>query len=187
MIFQRSPDVPALDEYEAYRPYLRQDFEYRCAYCLRHEFFFGGGEAGEIDHHRPRHLFPGLTAQYGNLYWSCRRCNAVKGGKWPSAEQIGRGLRFLDPCAEDHDDHWRTRADGTLEPVTSIGQYTVRQMRLDRPTLTQFRQFLHQLQERVRAIEAALTATDLSPEMRAGLWAELDAATMLIHPPVFTL
>lgn len=52
MILQRSLDVPALDEYGAYRPYLRQDFEYRCAYCLRHEFFFGGGEAGEIDHHR---------------------------------------------------------------------------------------------------------------------------------------
>ncbi|MBV9850100.1 MAG: hypothetical protein JO250_10545 [Armatimonadetes bacterium] len=54
MIFRRSPNVPSLDNYEDYRdPYLRPDFQHRCAYCLTHEHFFLDGEAGEIDHHRP--------------------------------------------------------------------------------------------------------------------------------------
>ena len=118
MIFRRTPDVPALDEYAGYRPYLRHDFEFRCAYCLRHEFYFGGGEAGEIDHRKPLHLFPNLRNTYENLYWSCRKCNAVKSGLWPSENQIRRGLRFLDPCTEDHDDHRRTQPDGSLVPTT---------------------------------------------------------------------
>ena len=147
MIFQRSGDIPATNDYEAYRPSLRRDFEYRCAYCLRHEFFFGGGEAGEIDHHRPRHLFPDLIAEYSNLYWSCRKCNAVKSGKWPSKEQVERGLRFLDPCAEDHDDHWAVQAEGALEPLSPVGEYTVVHLRLNRTELTQFRRFLRQTEE----------------------------------------
>lgn len=54
MIFRRSLDVPALRDYRAYRdPYLRPDFQYRCAYCLTHEFYFLQGDGGEIDHHRP--------------------------------------------------------------------------------------------------------------------------------------
>ena len=187
MIFHRSADVPVQDQYEAYRALLRQDFEFRCAYCLRHEFFFGGGEAGEIDHFRPRHLFPNLENEYRNLYWSCRKCNAIKGGTWPSEAQAERGLRFLDPCAENSDDHWQTHPDGTVTALTTVGRYTVRHIRLDRPTLTQFRRFLFALQVRVRAVEAALRETNLSPVLRAGLQAELDAAATLLHPPTFSL
>ena len=44
MIFQRSPNVPQLSDYLEYRdPYLRPDFEYRCAYCLIHEYYFLDG------------------------------------------------------------------------------------------------------------------------------------------------
>ena len=187
MIFRRSPDVPAHGNYEAYRPSLRRDFDFRCAYCLRHEFFFGGGEAGEIDHFRPRHLFPELLAAYGNLYWSCRKCNAVKGGVWPSAAQIERGLRFLDPCADDSSHHWQTHADGTLTALTLPGRYTIRHIRLDRPTLTQFRAFLLGLQARVSAIETALGEADLPLVLRAEMQAELTAAATLLSPPVFSL
>ena len=56
MIFQRSPNVPTLDDPLDYRDlYLRPDFQFRCAYCLTHEHYFLDGEAGEVDHHRPLH------------------------------------------------------------------------------------------------------------------------------------
>ena len=187
MSVRRSQDVPALSTYEAYRPFLRRDFDFRCAYCLRHEFFFGGGEAGEIDHFRPRHLFPELLTVYGNLYWSCRKCNAVKGGVWPSAVQTERGLRFLDPCADDPADHWQTDAAGTLTALTPPGRYTIRHIRLNRSTLVQFRRFLFGLQARVSAIETALAEADLPPTQRAALQAELTAASTLLSPPVFAL
>lgn len=186
MIFQRSPGVPAQNEYESYRPFLRRDFEFRCAYCLRHEFFFGGGEAGEIDHFRPRHLFPHLLNDYQNLCWSCHKCNAAKGGKWPSESQVRQEFRFLDPCADDQADHWQTHADGTLTALTPVGSYTVRHIRLDRPTLVEFRRFLLGLQARVIGIEAALMKADLTPVLRSSLQAELNAAATLLTPPVFS-
>ena len=74
-----------------------------------------------------------------------------------------------------------------MTALTTVGRYTVRQIRLDRPTLTQFRRFLFALQARVRDIEAALRETNLSPVLRAGLQAELDAAATLLHPPIFSL
>ena len=187
MIFRRSPDVPALDDYTLYRPFLRRDFEFRCAYCLRHEFFFGGGEAGEIDHFRPRHLFPALVNPYPNRSWCCRKCNAVKGGTWPAEAQAERGLRFLDPCADDQNDHWQAHADGTLTASTLPGRYTIRHLRLDRPTLVEFRRFLLALQARAKAIEAALAEADLPPVLRAALQAELASAAALLYPPVFSL
>lgn len=187
MIFRRSPDVPPQETYAAYRPFLRRDFDFRCAYCLRHEFFFGGGEAGEIDHFCPRHLFPDLLNNYDNLYWSCRKCNSVKGGTWPSANQTERGLRFFDPCMDDQTHHWQAHADGTLTALSLPGRYTIRHIRLDRPTLVQFRAFLCGLQARVSVVEAALQEADLEPVLRAGLQAELTAAAILLSPPVFSV
>ena len=187
MIFRRTRDVPTFQDYLDYRPFLRRDFEYRCAYCLRHEFFFGGGEAGEVDHHRPLRLYPELRNEYGNLYWSCRRCNAIKSGKWPSAHQLAQGFRFVDPCAEDHEDHWQTHSDGLLTPLTAPGRYTIRHIQLDRPVLTEFRRFLSRLQEQVREIEAELQNSNLSLDTRESLLHDLRSVTGLIAPPVFSL
>ena len=54
MIFSRSLNVPLFNDYRAYRDaYLRPDFQYRCAYCLAHEFYFLQGDGGEIDPFRP--------------------------------------------------------------------------------------------------------------------------------------
>lgn len=187
MIFHRTLNVPELKSYLDYRPILRHDFEYRCAYCLRHEFFFGGSEAGEVDHHRPVRLFPERKNEYGNLYWSCRRCNALKSGKWPSASQLAQGFRFVDPCADDHDDHWQTHQDGTLTPLTAPGRYTIRHIQLDRPVLTEFRRFLSRIQEQVSGIEAELQNANLSLDIRMGLLNNLKTVTGLIVPPVFSL
>jgi len=92
----------------------------------------------------------------------------------------------LDPCAENQEDHWQTHADGTLTALTPAGRYTVRHIRLDRPTLVEFRRFLLGLQARVIGIEAALMKADLTPVLRSSLQAELNAAATLLTPPVFS-
>ena len=145
------------------------------------------GITGEINHRKPLHLFPNLRNAYDNLYRSCRKCNAVKSGLWPSENQIRRGLRFLDPCTEDHDDHRRTQPDGSLVPTTLTGRYTIRHVCLDRPTLTEFRRFLWHIQERAEAAEAGLRASGLPPEARARLLAELEAATAWLPPPILSI
>ena len=193
MIFQRSPDVPRLDDYRDYRDlYLRPDFQHRCAYCLTHEHFFLDGDAGEIDHHRPMHPPPSLGKDfsrlrnvYDNLYWSCAKCNRGKGNCWPTDAQYARGERFLDPCAEDHDDHWDTHPDGTVTPRTPTGEYTIRHIRLDRPRLTHRRAQWHQDQQTLARIEEEMERRDIGPEHRQTLRDYLAAVQARVSPPVF--
>jgi hypothetical protein len=193
MIFRRSTDVPVLDNYEGYRdPYLRPDFQYRCAYCLTHEHYFLDGDAGEIDHHRPLNPpsqigkdFSELKNVYENLYWSCSRCNRIKGNRWPTDAQYAAGERFLDPCVEDHDAHWATHPDGTITPFTLIGHYTIRKIRLDRPALNRRRAQLYQDQQKFALLEAELERRDISREHQQILRDYLADVRQRIFPPNF--
>ena len=190
MIFRRSLDVPLLSDYRQYRDfYLRPDFLYRCAYCLTHEFYFLQGDGGEIDHFRPLHAgehnFTHLKNAYSNLYWTCGRCNHEKGSTWPTDAESADGFRFLDPCTEDHDDHWDTHTDGTTAAKTNIGHYTIRFVRLDRQRLNDLRRFLCLYQEKIAALEAELDRRELTPERRAALLAHLTDLEPLVAPPVF--
>ena len=195
MIFHRSPNVPALAHYRDYRDrYLRPDFRHCCAYCLTHEFYFLNGEGGQIDHHRPLHPppvlgmdFSRLEHNYENLYWSCSTCNNSKGNGWPSDEEYSRGERYLDPCREDHNDHWITEPDGRLVPRTLTGEYTIRDIRLNRRRLVQFRRFLSDCQRRVDEIEGILNSVPLSETEQAALIGQRDALHTHLEPPVFDL
>src|SRR5215213_9500083 len=112
MVFKRRlpPPLPNSFPDERYqgflgfKPPLREDFQYRCAYCQFHEWhrLFGGPRTFAVDHFRPRTL---LTAEeqksYGNLCYACGFCNTAKGHKWPTPGQRQAGLTILDPCEED--------------------------------------------------------------------------------------
>lgn len=194
MIFRRSPDVPALDDPLDYRdPYLRPDFQFRCAYCLTHEYYFLDGEAGEVDHHRPLRPpkslgldFSHLRSAYDNLYWCCPRCNLYKGNRWPTSVQYAAGIRFLDPCAEDHDDHWETHPDGTVSAKTATGRYTIQKIRLDRPRLNKRRSEAYRNGQKLTQILQELEQTALTPEHRATLLERLTDMEERINLPVFT-
>ena len=116
MIFRRSPDVPVLNDYRAYRdPYLRPDFQYRCAYCLTHEFYFLQGDGGEIDHYRPLHAknhdFSHLKNVYGNLYWTCGQCNLEK-------ETFGQAMQNMWMASDSWTRAWKTMTTtGTPTPT----------------------------------------------------------------------
>ncbi len=195
MIFRRSTDVLVLHNPLDYRDiYLRPDFQFRCAYCLTHEYYFLDGEAGQIDHHRPLHPpaalgldFSHLRSVYGNLYWCCSRCNLCKGNNWPTNEQYEAGIRFLDPCVEDHDAHWDTHPDGTVTAKTPVGHYSVRIIRLDRPRLNKRRAEVHQYSQKRVQIMLELEQIDLSPQHRRTLQDYLADIETRINPPVFRI
>ena len=62
----------------SYRPWLRDEFTFRCVYCLRRERW--GQVTGEfdLDHFQPLKLYPRLGLEYSNLVYACRRCNSIK-------------------------------------------------------------------------------------------------------------
>ncbi len=64
--------------YESYRPWLRDEFTFRCVYCLKRETWGQVTGEFELDHFQPQSLAPHLSLDYFNLVYACRRCNSVK-------------------------------------------------------------------------------------------------------------
>ena len=53
-VFQRRLQPPLITGgYQAYRPFVREDFAESCAYCLLHELLAAGAENFELDHFYP--------------------------------------------------------------------------------------------------------------------------------------
>ncbi len=190
MIFRRSVPPRRYRDYTKYRSLLRNDFRYRCAYCLMHEFYLGGEAGLCVEHHRPvkgRYARPDLIAEYTNLYWCCRECNENKSDTWPPLDDYQAGVRFLDPCQieDDHDLHWRILPDGGLEPLTLTGEYTIDVLKLWRASLRYHRAKQYRLQEEADTLERLLAVKELSGEQRHAVEGHLRTIREWLEPPVF--
>lgn len=135
-IVRRENPTPTkrIKDYRRYRECLREDFGWRCAYCMIHENTHSDGRHGfDIDHFKPR-AKDGPVDAYANLYWSCKWCNSLKHDHWPSEDDKAIDMRFADPCAEhDYGNHFTEEADGTLRVDSKCGGYHVGHLRLNRP------------------------------------------------------
>ena len=138
--FARTKPCPEVrGGYTAFRPYVRYDFETRCAYCLVEEVNCGGPENYELDHFRPRSLFPEFEHDFYNIYYACHPCNLIKRAKWPSDELRKRGVYLVDLCASDFEEHFQQGDDGVWEGKTLAARYTIDILRLNRPHLVRLR------------------------------------------------
>lgn len=190
MIFNRRTMRRTYSDYTRYRPFLREDFLYRCAYCLRNEFFVGGEAGCVIDHHRPQHGpfgRPDLVSVYENLYWCCVECNSIKGDTWPSPEELAQGRRFLDPCQpeDDHNLHWDIEEDGRLSSLTGVGEYTIGRLMLNREGLVYYRQRRRRWEREYEELRAYLAEWELEESVRMVVEARLAELASWIEPPVF--
>jgi hypothetical protein len=73
----------------SYRAWLRDEFTFRCVYCLLREQW--GRVTGEFDveHFRPQVISPELGLTYDNLLYACHTCNLLKGVKaLPDPSQV---------------------------------------------------------------------------------------------------
>ena len=159
-IFHRRPSPPVYADYKRYKPLLREDFRYLCAYCLLHEGdeLGGGFQNFQIDHFRPAKIFPDLVSTYSNLCYACRWCNRAKWDTWPSSEQQKSDFRFVDPCVEDlYKSHARLNAStGKLDAVSHPGDYTIREIRLNRKIFKDLRLRRIAAQEEIQQIKIRL-------------------------------
>jgi hypothetical protein len=112
----------------SYRPWLRDEFNFRCIYCLLREQW--GRVAGmfDLDHFLPATRHPEESRTYDNLLYSCATCNAAKGED-----------EIPDPCQLLIDGDVVVRADGVLETRTREARRIVRILGLDDPRATDFR------------------------------------------------
>ena len=75
---------------------LSRDFSGICAYCETKcdelETAANSVNVETIDHFRPRSRFPDQSLEWLNLVYSCKRCNRVKGNKWPASDDLTSSL-----------------------------------------------------------------------------------------------
>lgn len=107
----------------------------------------GGGEL-TIDHFHPR--AHGGSDELDNLLYCCNRCNQYKLAYWPARPSAPV---LWNPRVSPRDEHFLALDDGTLYPLTDIGAFTLKRLRLNRPPLIAYR-----LRQQARGEEARLLA-----------------------------
>lgn len=68
-------------DYASYRPWLRDEFSFRCVYCLIREQWGRVRGIYDIDHFLPAVNHAGLALDYDNLLYACTTCNTAKGSR----------------------------------------------------------------------------------------------------------
>lgn len=120
--------------YSDFKPWLRDEFSFRCVFCLIRERLYepDGEDKFAVEHVRPRASRPDLTCDYDNLVYACTKCNSFKS----TLETV------LHPCDDALGEHLEVRDDGTIHAMTEEGADFIRVLRLDREELTTFRRNL---------------------------------------------
>lgn len=112
----------------SYRPWLRDEFAFRCAYCLFREQWGRVVGTFDIDHFLPVSLHSELQQTYDNLLYACACCNAVKGTSLvPNPTVV-----LLDPGV------W-VEEDGVIHSDTPEAARLIELLGLNSPQSTEFR------------------------------------------------
>lgn len=125
------------------REQVRQRANYACEFCGISETDTGGHLT--VDHFQPQSK--GGTDAVENLVYCCPRCNQYKLDYWPNGPTAPQ---LWNPRREPFTQHFLEREDGTLQPLTSTGVFTLRRLRLNRPPLVAHRRRAQELQQLAR-------------------------------------
>jgi hypothetical protein len=108
-------------DYASYKPWLRDEFVFRCLYCLEREVWYPSRHnAFSVDHVISKSEDETLECVYNNLLYACVRCNTLKGT-----------ARLIDPTSTAFADHLRVEADGQIRAMSKEGERVIEQLLLD--------------------------------------------------------
>ena len=65
-------------DYASFKDWLRDEFSFRCVYCLHREQWYNRGATFHVEHFTPSVLEPSRTCDYTNLLYACATCNEAK-------------------------------------------------------------------------------------------------------------
>jgi hypothetical protein len=123
-------------DYHSYKPWLRDEFDFRCVYCLWRERWCADGDyLFSVDHVLPRTTHPEFLCDYDNLVYACSQCNALK-------QDAPAGI---NPSAEAFGHHLEVRHDGSVHALTDHGAEQIALCRLNRPRLREARRRMIEL------------------------------------------
>lgn len=111
-----------------FRAWLRDEFDFRCVYCLFRERWGQVKGTFHIDHFEARKLREDLSLVYDNLVYSCHTCN------------LGKSTATLpDPHAYAYGECLRVEDDGTIKPLNKVGETLIDELTLDDEHRQEFR------------------------------------------------
>ena len=113
--------------HRGFGPWLRDEFEFRCVFCLRREQWDRASSL-EVDHFQPTSHKPSGKLDYDNLIYVCARCNAAKGAR-----------TVLSPTQGLLDETAFVEQEGQLIGHTAAARKLIGEMRLNHPKLIHFR------------------------------------------------
>src|SRR5262249_49885769 len=115
-------------DYESYRPWVRDEFAFRCVYCLLREMWGLVQGAFALDHFLSVVSRPDLVWEYDNLLYGCVSCNLSKGS-----------LETPDPLSSLLDPAVQVSEDGSIHAQTPPARKLIELLGLNRPRLREFR------------------------------------------------
>ncbi len=124
------------EDYTSYKPWLRDEFLFRCVYCLSRERWKPDGQHGfSADHINAQSTHPEQTRKYENLVYACCSCNSSH-----------RDLPLpFHPEEEPLEDYVEFKTEGVARALTDGGQRLIDLCHLNRPALVAFRRNLLRL------------------------------------------
>lgn len=130
---QRRHGPRGYDSYEPYKPWLRDEFVFRCVYCLEREMWYPDRSASfSVDHVIPQSDDPSVICDYMNLVYACTRCNSAR-----------REVRVLNPTQVAFGAHLQLGMDDLLTALTVDGQCLIDLLHLNaNPALQVRRKYL---------------------------------------------
>lgn len=99
-------------DYHSYRDWLRDEFVFRCVYCLHREQWNGRPGTFHVEHLIPVTVDPHGKCEYANLLYACMTCNAAK-------QDI---LGIPDPCQVAYHKCLLAKANGEFEALNEDGE-----------------------------------------------------------------
>jgi len=151
----RGKDPGPFQKHGDYKPHLQPLFRERCAYCITPDTRNGGLEGMTVDHFLDQKRHPELRLTWANLYYSCVVCNSHYKKDYPTEAEEKAGLRFVDPCKEDPDEHFRMVRDRNTKELCQVhgltvaANYTIRRLHLNtRKALRDFWRELEQIEKK---------------------------------------
>tara|TARA_B110000037_G_scaffold221976_2_gene294882 strand:- start:69 stop:671 length:603 start_codon:yes stop_codon:yes gene_type:complete len=115
-------------DYQQYRPWLRDEFTFRCVYCLQREQWADMRRAFQIDHFIPQKIRPDLKADYDNLIYLCPNCNSLKSA-----------TLLPDPCKVDLRTCLKFLKNGEVKALNKSGERIILVLDLNRSALVDHR------------------------------------------------
>ena len=93
-------------DYTSYKPFLRDEFSFRCVFCLEREQWHPNRDASfSVEHFSSKVKWPEKLCDYDNLLYACVRCNSFK-------QDV---LVRLDPTLIAFGDHFVVGDDGHID------------------------------------------------------------------------